>query len=57
MLTPFEIFQTIEMSKAFIGKPAPEFSNPAVVDGELKTVSLADYEGKYVVLFFYPYDL
>jgi alkyl hydroperoxide reductase subunit AhpC len=44
------------MSKAFIGKPAPEFSNPAVVDGEFKIVSLSDYKGKYVVLFFYPLD-
>jgi|UniRef100_A0AC35F2F8 alkyl hydroperoxide reductase subunit AhpC len=44
------------MSKAFIGKPAPEFTNSAVIDGDFKTVSLSDYKGKYVVLFFYPLD-
>lgn len=45
------------MSKAFIGKPAPDFVNDAVVDGDFKTVKLSDYKGKYVVLFFYPLDL
>ncbi|CAD5224886.1 unnamed protein product [Bursaphelenchus xylophilus] len=44
------------MPKAFIGQPAPEFTADAVVDGDFKTVSLRDYRGKYVVLFFYPLD-
>jgi len=44
------------MAKAFIGKPAPDFKAAAVVDGEFKEVSLSDYKGKYVVLFFYPLD-
>jgi alkyl hydroperoxide reductase subunit AhpC len=36
---------------------APEFTLPAVVgNGDFKDVSLADYRGKYVVLFFYPLD-
>lgn len=36
---------------------APEFTLPAVVgNGDFKEVSLADYRGKYVVLFFYPLD-
>lgn len=39
-----------------VGKPAPQFSAEAIVNGEFKTVSLADYKGKYVVLFFYPLD-
>lgn len=39
-----------------VGSPAPDFSAQAVVDGEIKTVSLADYKGKYVVLFWYPKD-
>jgi len=43
-------------SKAFIGKPAPDFETIAVVNGEFKTVKLADYKGKYVVLFFWPRD-
>jgi alkyl hydroperoxide reductase subunit AhpC len=44
------------MSKAFIGKSAPEFEAMAVVDNEFKKVKLSDYKGKYVVLFFYPRD-
>jgi len=43
-------------NKAFIGKPAPEFTAEAVVDNDFKKVSLSDYKGKYVVLFFYPLD-
>lgn len=43
---------------AAVGAPAPQFTAPAVVDGEIKSISLADYtkQGKYVVLFFYPKD-
>lgn len=42
-------------SKASIGKPAPDFTADAVVeDGDFKTISLSDYQGKWVVLFFYP---
>merc|ERR1712142_739005 len=39
-----------------IGKPAPDFSAEAVVDGQFKKVSLSQYKGKYLVLFFYPLD-
>ena len=40
-----------------IDQPAPQFTADAVVDGgEFKKVSLADYKGKWVVLFFYPLD-
>nr|AGN69933.1 peroxiredoxin 1 [Dunaliella salina] len=39
-----------------IGKPAPAFKAPAVVDGQLKDVSLDSLKGKYTVLFFYPLD-
>ncbi|KAF9398823.1 hypothetical protein BGZ94_005883, partial [Podila epigama] len=41
---------------ARVGKTAPAFTATAVVDGEFKTVSLDDYKGQYVVLFFYPLD-
>jgi len=41
---------------AKIGKPAPEFKATAVVDGNFKDISLKDFKGKYVVLFFYPLD-
>ena len=37
-------------------KPAPCFSGTAVIDGQFKPISLTDYKGKYVVLFFYPLD-
>ena len=40
-----------------IQKPAPDFAGTAVVDGQFKEISLADYKGQYVVLFFYPLDL
>ena len=41
---------------AYVQKPAPEFTATAVVHEEFKPVALADYKGKYVVLFFYPLD-
>lgn len=45
------------MSEAKIQKPAPNFAGTAVVNGAFKDISLADYKGKYLVLFFYPLDL
>ncbi|KAL6769544.1 PRX7 [Auxenochlorella protothecoides x Auxenochlorella symbiontica] len=42
--------------EAEVGGLAPEFSGPAVVDGEIKDISLSDYKGKYVILFWYPKD-
>ena len=39
-----------------IGLKAPDFSCMAYVNGEFKKVSLKDYKGKWVVLFFYPLD-
>jgi alkyl hydroperoxide reductase subunit AhpC len=40
-----------------VTKPAPEFTAQSVLpDGTFKQISLADYRGKYVVLFFYPLD-
>lgn len=41
---------------AQVQKPAPDFSGMAVVDGKFKQIKLADYRGKYLVLFFYPLD-
>ncbi|KAG6803739.1 peroxiredoxin 1 [Apis mellifera caucasica] len=37
-------------------KRAPDFRGTAVVNGEFKDISLSDYQGKYLVLFFYPLD-
>ena len=45
-----------EMPVPQLKKAAPEFSGTAVVNGDFKTISLSDYKGKYVVLFFYPLD-
>ncbi len=39
-----------------VGSTAPLFALDAVVNLELKKVSLAEYRGKWVVLFFYPGD-
>ena len=39
-----------------VGQQAPDFSATAVENQEFKTVSLSDYRGQYVVLFFYPLD-
>jgi len=42
----------------FIGQPAPDFTAAAVMaDGSInENFKLADFRGKYVVLFFYPLD-
>ena len=37
-----------------VGQQAPDFTATAVVDQEFKEVTLSQYRGKYVVLFFYP---
>jgi peroxiredoxin (alkyl hydroperoxide reductase subunit C) len=41
-----------------VGKQAPEFTAPAVMaDGSInESFSLSDYQGQYIVLFFYPLD-
>ena len=39
-----------------IGEKAPDFTLDAVVKGEQKEVSLSDYKGKWLVLFFYASD-
>jgi alkyl hydroperoxide reductase subunit AhpC len=39
-----------------VSRPAPEFTAQALVKREFKTVSLSDYRGQWVLLFFYPMD-
>ncbi len=39
-----------------VTQPAPIFNETAVIGQEFKQISLEDYKGKYVVLFFYPLD-
>ena len=40
-----------------LGQAAPDFTASAVMpDGSTQDVSLSDYRGGYVALFFYPKD-
>ena len=39
-----------------VGGRAPDFTAPAVVNGEFKDVSLGDFKGKWKVMLFYPLD-
>jgi alkyl hydroperoxide reductase subunit AhpC len=39
-----------------VQKPAPDFKGQAVVGKAFKEIKLADYKGKWLVLFFYPLD-
>ncbi|GBB91713.1 hypothetical protein RclHR1_19080003 [Rhizophagus clarus] len=41
---------------ARIAKPAPPWEAKAVVDGDVKTLSLKDFASKYLVMVFYPLD-
>lgn len=41
---------------ARVQHPAPDFKSMAVVDGQFKEIQLSDFQGKYLVLFFYPLD-
>lgn len=39
-----------------INEKAPDFTEDAFVNNDIKKISLSDYKGKWVVLFFYPAD-
>ncbi len=39
-----------------VGQEAPDFTATAVLDQEFTEITLSQYRGKYVVLFFYPLD-
>ncbi|XP_059673285.1 LOW QUALITY PROTEIN: peroxiredoxin-4 [Gavia stellata] len=47
---------SLHLSQAKISKPAPYWEGTAVINGEFKELKLTDYEGKYLVFFFYPLD-
>jgi len=40
-----------------VSKPAPFWKATAVVNGHVTELKLSDYNGRYLVLFFYPQDL
>ncbi|EAU83474.2 Cys 2 peroxiredoxin [Coprinopsis cinerea okayama7 len=42
---------------AIVQRPAPTFKAEAVTEGLFNEVSLQDYQGKWVVLFFYPIEI
>jgi len=44
------------ITRARVQGQAPKFSAEAVVNGEFKTIALDDFQGKYLVMFFYPLD-
>ena len=46
----------MEQTQCKINAPAPAFTAEAFVNDTVKKISLADYKGKWVVLFFYPAD-
>jgi len=41
---------------SIIGKPAPAFAGEAAHNGDIVNISLDDYRGRWLVLFFYPLD-
>ncbi len=41
---------------SIVGKTAPNFAGDAVINGDIKNISLNDFKGKWKVLFFYPLD-
>ena len=48
-----EITKTVE---SLVQKPAPDFKAEALMGEDFKTLSLSDFKGKWVCLFFYPLD-
>ncbi|ORY44493.1 2-cys peroxiredoxin [Rhizoclosmatium globosum] len=56
MLPQKAIVSSNSASVARVKFPAPFFRAEAVVKNEFKTISLNDYKGKWLVLFFYPLD-
>lgn len=45
-----------EMIRPLVQQNAPDFKATAVVNKEFKEISLKDYKGKWLCLFFYPLD-
>ena len=43
-------------SQSLVQKPAPDFKTDALIGEDFKTLSLTDFKGKWVCLFFYPLD-
>ena len=39
-----------------VGKQAPDFTSKAYHEGTAKEIKISDYQGKWVMLCFYPAD-
>jgi peroxiredoxin (alkyl hydroperoxide reductase subunit C) len=52
----FETQEYLRMS-VMVGKEAPQFTADALDQGRTRKVSLSEYRGRWVLLFFYPADL
>jgi alkyl hydroperoxide reductase subunit AhpC len=48
--------QAVNRSKAIVRQAAPAFSAQAWWNGKFEKISLEQFQGKYVVLFFWPLD-
>jgi peroxiredoxin (alkyl hydroperoxide reductase subunit C) len=53
---PIKELQMSEMIRPLVQQTAPDFKGVAVVNKEFKEISLKDYKGKWLCLFFYPLD-
>lgn len=51
-----DVERTTRPVGAKVGEPAPTFTLDAFVGTDFKKINLADYRGRWVVLFFYPLD-
>ena len=51
--------QSVNMSKAFVGQKAPDFSGIVVENGEFRELKPESYQKlkRFVILLFYPMDL
>jgi peroxiredoxin (alkyl hydroperoxide reductase subunit C) len=48
--------EAVRMNMAKVGSKAPDFEAPAYYKGKFGSVKLSDYQGKWVLLCFYPGD-
>jgi peroxiredoxin (alkyl hydroperoxide reductase subunit C) len=48
--------EVIRMATARVGYKAPDFEAPAYYRGKFGTVKLSDFQGKWVLICFYPGD-
>lgn len=55
-LTLFSYSLVMGECRSLVGQKAPEFKAEAVVEGQVKEISLDDFKGKNKILIFYPAD-